>query len=115
VFGLFCFLGMFRARAQISAWTVWGCLAFAAFFFASWLYHVRLRIAVDEHGLQYRGIRRRIEVGFGEILRVSVMPTLLLRVYWVGTRKGPLFFSSNLKGHRELCDLLLDRARLASR
>lgn len=115
VFWLVCFLGMFRLRAQISPWTVWGCLTFAAFFFASWLYHVRVRIAVDEQGLHYRGLRKRIEVGFGEILRVSVVPTLLLKVYFVATRKGPVFFSSNLKGHRELCGLLLDRANLLRR
>lgn len=113
VFWAVCFLGFFRAPELVSPWTHWGCLGLSAFFFVTWLYFARLRIDVDQGGIRYRGLRSTMNVAFADVLKVSVVPTLLMqRVYLVITRKGVLLFSSHFKGHRELCALLLERAGL---
>ena len=115
--GLFwavCFVGMFQARAQVAVSTVWGCLVFALFFFGTWLHHARLRIAVGDDCVWFRGLRRDVRVGFGEILRVNVVPSLMLRLYLVVTRRGVLCFSSHVKGHRELFAILIEKAQLGT-
>ena len=114
VFWLVCFLGLFlRGHGLVSEATLWGCLAFAVFFFGLWAYHARLRIDVDGAGVRYRSLRRSVQVAFVDIVRVSVVPTVSLRVYLVTTRRGMISFTSNLKGHRELFALLVERANLA--
>ena len=116
VFWLVCFFGLWlRGHGLVSGATVWGCLAFAFFFFALWAYHSRLRIDVDGAGVRYRSLRKSVQVAFADILRVSVVPTVSLRVYLVVTRRGIISFTSNVKGHRELFALLLERANLAER
>lgn len=113
IFWMVCFAGFWRAPDLVSPWTHWGCLGLSAFFFVCWLYFARLRIDVDEQGVSYQGLSSHLQVGFADILRVSVVPTLVvLKVYLVTTRKGVMLFSSHFKGHRELCKLLLDRASL---
>jgi hypothetical protein len=112
VFWAVCFAGLFRFRAEVSPWTLWGCLAFVVFFAAMWLYNARLRIDVDDGGVSYRGLRRRLRVSFTDILRVNVIPGVAVRVYFVATRKGFMLFSSHFGGHRELCALLQERAGL---
>ena len=75
--GLFwavCFVGMFQARAQVAVSTVWGCLVFALFFFGTWLHHARLRIAVGDDCVWFRGLRRDVRVvvpGFTDAVHVA--------------------------------------------
>jgi len=115
IFWAVCFFGLaFRGHGLVSPATTWGCAAFAGFFLALWIYHSRLRIDVDGAGVRYRSVRKSMQVAFGDILRVSVVPTVSLRVYLVVTRRGLISFTSNLKGHRELFALLIERANLAS-
>ena len=115
IFWAVCFLGLeLRGHGLVSGATTWGCAAFAGFFFSLWVYHSRLRIDVDGAGVRYRSLRKSTQVAFADILRVSVVPTVSLRIYLVVTRRGLISFTSNLKGHRELFALLVERANLAA-
>lgn len=94
--------------------TVAGAAALVAFFLASAFLYGRTSITVTPEGLVAATPFRRRPVRYEEIVRVVVREGLGGRVYAVLTRRGPITFTSLFARHRELCELILERARLQS-
>lgn len=92
-----------------------GAGAFLAFFVLFTLVYVRTSITVTRDGIVAEGPFRRRPFRFEEILGVVVQDGLGGRVYAVLTRRGRVEFTSLIAGHRELFQLLLDRAALSPR
>ena len=92
--------------------SVVAALAFLAFFAASSTHYGRLAVEVDPDGVVFRSAFRRLRVTWGEILKVEVRVGLAGTLYGVLTRRGLVQFSSLLARHRELCQLMLERAGL---
>lgn len=89
--------------------------AFLLFFVAFTTLYVRTSITVTPEGIVAEGPFRRRPVRFEEILGIVVQDGLGGRVYAVLTRRGRVQFTSLLAGHRELFELLLERAALSPR
>jgi hypothetical protein len=115
LFWLAMFVGLWPLRSQVGLFTVWGCFAFVVFFALLWAYHAAMRIELDEAGITYRGLVKRLRVGFEDVVKVDVNRTLALTLYLVLTRKGLILFSSHFKAHRELLEQLVARAGLRGR
>jgi hypothetical protein len=92
-----------------------GAGAFLAFFVLFTLVYVRTSITVTRDGIVAEGPFRRRPFRFEEILGIVVPDGLGGRVYAVLTRRGRVEFTSLIAGHRELFQLLLDRAALSPR
>ncbi|HEY6098718.1 MAG TPA: hypothetical protein VIW03_04775 [Anaeromyxobacter sp.] len=91
---------------------VLGSAAFVAFFLASAFVYGKTSITVTRDGMVVATPFRRRPVRFEEILRVVVRDGLGGRVYAILTRRGPVHFTSLFARHRELFELILERARL---
>ena len=93
--------------------TVLSAAAFVAFFAAFGFVHARTWIAVTAEGVVAATPFRIVAVAFAEIERLVVQDGPTGRLYAVRTPRGPIRFTSLLAHHRELCQLIVDRAGLA--
>jgi hypothetical protein len=96
-------------RAVLSA------TAFVTFFVAFSFVYGRTSITVMPDGIVAATPFRRRPVRFEDILEIVVRDGLGGRVYAVVTRRGLVHFTSLFSRHRELFELLLDRAELKPR
>lgn len=92
-----------------------GAAAFVAFFLAFSFVYGRTWIAVLPEGIVAATPFRIRPVRFEDIVEIVVQDGLAGRVYAVFTRRGLVQFTSLFGHHRELFELLLERARLAPR
>ena len=88
-------------------------LAFLAFFIVFGAHYGRMAVVVTPECIVFCSFFRRVPVRWDEILKVEVRPGLAGTLYAVLTRRGLVQFSSLLARHREVFQLLLERARLA--
>ncbi len=93
--------------------TVLSAVAFLAFFVVAGAHYDRMAIVVTPDGVLFRSFFRRVPVRWDDILRVEVHPGLAGTLYAVATRRGLVQFTSLLARHRELFQVMLERARLA--
>jgi hypothetical protein len=92
-----------------------GATAFATFFLAFSFVYRRTWIAVTPQGIVAATPFRVRPVAFEEILEIVVQDGIAGRVYAVFTRRGLVQFTSLFARHRELFELLLERADLCRR
>ncbi len=92
-----------------------GATAFAAFFIAFSFVYGRTWIAVTPQGIVAATPFRVRPVPFEEIQEIVVQDGLAGRVYAVFTRRGLVQFTSLFARHRELFELLRERAGLQAR
>jgi hypothetical protein len=92
-----------------------GSAALVLFFAASAVVYGRTSITVTGDGIVAASAFRRRPVPWEDILQVVVRDGLGGREYAVLTRRGPVHFTSLLARHRELFELLLERAELRTR
>jgi hypothetical protein len=95
--------------------SILGAGAFVTFFLAFSFVYGRTWIAVTRDGIVAVTPFRVRPVRWEEILEVVVQDGLGGRVYAVVTRRGLVQFTSLFARHRELFELLLQRANLAPR
>src|SRR5512138_1943716 len=101
------------ARAPgIEPWVAAGAGLFSLFFAAFSVVYGRWSITVTEDGIVAATPFRRRPFRFDDILQIVVQDGLGGRVYAVVTRRGRVHFTSLFARHRELFELLLDRAGL---
>jgi hypothetical protein len=93
--------------------SVLSALAFLAFFIVFGAHYGRMAVVVTPECIVFCSFFRRVPVRWDEILKVEVRPGLAGTLYAVLTRRGLVQFSSLLARHREVFQLLLERARLA--
>jgi hypothetical protein len=108
-------IGVFLALALMNGATrqaFFSAAFFVALFTACSIFYNRLSFTVSESGLTVRTLSLQRTFSFHDILRVDVLPGLVGTSYAVRTRLGSLTFSSLLAGHRRLCELIVQRARL---
>jgi hypothetical protein len=89
--------------------------AFSLFFVAFTVVYGKTSITVTSDGIVAATPLRRVRVRFDEILQIVVRDGVGGRVYSVLTRQGPVHFTSLFSRHRELFELLLERADLRTR
>jgi hypothetical protein len=89
-----------------------GSAAFVAFFATSAVAYGRTAIRVTPDGIVASTPFRRRPVRWEDVLRVVVRDGVGGRVYSILTRRGPIHFTSLFARHRELCQLVLERAGL---
>ncbi|BDG06175.1 hypothetical protein [Anaeromyxobacter oryzae] len=95
--------------------TVLGAAGFVAFFLAFSFVYGRTWIAVLPEGIVAATPFRIRPVRFEDIVEIVVQDGLAGRVYAVFTRRGTVQFTSLFAHHRELFELLLERAQLTPR
>lgn len=88
-------------------------LAFLAFFVVFSAHYDRMAIVVTPDFIVFCSFFRRVPVRWDDVLKVEVRPSLAGTLYAVLTRRGLVQFSSLLARHREVFQLLLERAGLA--
>lgn len=91
---------------------VYGAAAFVLFFAAFSVVYGGTSITVTSEGIVAATPFRRRPVRFEEIRQIVVRDGLGGRVYSVLTRRGPVHFTSLFSRHRELFEVLLERAGL---
>ena len=94
---------------------VLGSAALVLFFAASAVVYGRTSITVTGEGIVAASALRRRPIAWDEILQIVVRDGLGGREYAVLTRGGAVRFTSLIARHRELFELLLDRAALRTR
>ncbi len=94
---------------------VLGSAALVVFFSASAVVYGRTWIAVTGEGIVASSALRRRPIAWDDILEVVVRDGLGGREYAVLTRRGPVHFTSLIARHRELFEVLLERAGLRTR
>jgi hypothetical protein len=92
-----------------------GAAAFVLFFAAFSVVYGKTSITVTADGIVAATPFHRERVCFDDILQIVVRDGLGGRVYSVLTRRGPVHFTSLFSRHRELFELLLERAGLTPR
>jgi hypothetical protein len=92
-----------------------GAAAFVLFFAAFSVVYGRTSITVTADGIVAATPFRRERVRFDDILQIVVRDGVGGRVYSVLTPRGPVHFTSLFSRHRELFELLLERAGLSPR
>jgi hypothetical protein len=92
-----------------------GAAGFVLFFAAFTVVYGKTWIAVTGDGIVAATPFRRVRVRFEDILQIVVRDGVGGRVYSVLTRRGPVHFTSLFARHRELFELLLERADLRPR
>ncbi len=100
-----------RADARLVA----GSAALVLFFAASALVYGRTSITVTREGIVAASAFRRRPIPWDDILRAAVRDGLGGREYALVTRRGPVRFTSLIARHRELFEVLLERAQLRAR
>jgi hypothetical protein len=86
--------------------------ALVAFFVASAIIYGRTFITVTPEGIVAATPFKTRPVRYDDILRVVVRDGVGGRVYALLTRRGPIHFTSMFSRHRELAELILERAAL---
>ncbi len=94
---------------------IFGAIAFVVFFVAFTIFYGRTSITVTGEGIVAETPFRRRQARFEDILEIVVQDGLGGRVYAVSTRRGLVHFTSLFARHRELFELLLERADLTPR
>lgn len=89
-----------------------GAAAFVVFFAVFSVVYGKTSITVTADGIVAATPFRCQRVGFDDILQIVVREGIGGRVYSVLTRRGAVHFTSLFARHRELFELLLERARL---
>ncbi len=89
-----------------------GAAALVLFFAASAVVYARTSIAVTGDGIVASTAFRRRPIPWDDILRIVVRDGLGGREYALVTRRGPVHFTSLIARHRELFELLRERAGL---
>jgi hypothetical protein len=98
------------------AGAILGAAAFCAFFAAFNFVYQRTSITVTPEGIvASTPLRGQRPVPFRDILEIVVQDGLVGRVYAIVTRRGAVQFTSLFARHRELFDLLRERAELVPR
>ncbi len=97
---------------EVTPRTLLSATAFLVFFVLFSAYYDRLAITVTGDGIVVSRMWRRFAVRFEEILRIEVRVGVAGTIYQVLTRRGLVHFSSLFARHRELFDLLRDKAGL---
>jgi hypothetical protein len=92
-----------------------GSAALLVFFAASAIVYGRTSITVTGDGIVAASAFRRRPVAWNEIQQVVVRDVLGGREYALVTRRGPVHFTSLIARHRELFELVLERAGLRAR
>jgi hypothetical protein len=91
------------------------CAGLVLFFAASAVIYGRKSITVTGEGIVAASAFRRRPVAWEDILQVVVRDGLGGREYAVVTRRGAVHFTSLIARHRELFELLRERAGLRAR
>ena len=84
---------------------------FVILFVASVYYYLRVAVLVDKEGITYRGMVREVRLRFDDIQRLAVLPGLIT-LYTVHAGRQTFSFSSFFQRHKELVELLRERAAL---
>lgn len=92
-----------------------GSAGLVLFFAASAVAYGRKWIAVTAEGIVASSAFRRLQIAWDDILQVVVRDGLGGREYAVLTRRGPVHFTSLIARHRELFELVRERAGLRTR
>ncbi len=107
---------MLWLREPIPTHTYISVLFFIILFGAVLAFYSGLTITADRYGVTYRGLLSFESYPYESILKVDVRPGLSgLVTYDVITRRGLLQFSSFIRGHQALRDLIVSRAGLEGR
>jgi hypothetical protein len=89
-----------------------GSAALVLFFAASTIVYERKSITVTGDGIVAASAFRRLPIAWEDILHAMVRDGPGGREYALVTRRGPVHFTSLIARHRELFELLVDRAHL---
>jgi hypothetical protein len=108
-------LGVLLVSPDAEAHAILGAAAFVAFFASFTFVYLRTSITVTGDGIVSATPFHRRPVRFQDILEIVVQDGLGGRVYGVLTRAGPVQFTSMFARHRELFELLRERAELEPR
>lgn len=101
------------AREGIGPGAIAAAAGFCAFFAFFSIVYARSSITVTRDGIVATStLRRGPAIPFDEVLQVVVRDGLGGRVYQVLTRRGTVLFTSLFARHRELFELIVDRAAL---
>ena len=84
---------------------------FVILFVGSVFYYVRTAILVDMEGITYRGMLREVRLRFDQIQRLAVLPGLIT-LYTVHAGRHTFSFSSFFQRHKDLVELLREKAAL---
>lgn len=107
--GVLVYLLQFK---QVPAKTMLSAIFFVLFFVWSVLYYVRTLIVVDSKGVTYRGLLTTRRFSFSDIRKLDVLPGPVT-VYAVRIPRTQVHFTSFFRQHRDLMQLLVERAGLA--
>jgi hypothetical protein len=108
-------LGVLLRLPGADARLVAGAAALVLFFAASAVVYGRTSITVTRDGIVAANALGRRPIPWDDILRAAVRDGLGGREYALVTRRGPVRFTSLIARHRELFELLVDRAQLHAR
>ncbi len=108
-------LGLLLALPRVDARLVAGAAALVLFFAASAVVYGRTSITVTRDGIVAASAFRRRPIPWDDILRAAVHDGLGGREYALVTRRGSVRFTSLIARHRELFELLVERAQLRTR
>jgi hypothetical protein len=97
---------------QVQPRVLLGAAGFLAFFAVFSAYYGRLGVTVKPEGIVVSRFFGAVPVRYEEIVRIEVRQGFAGTLYQVRTRRGPIQFTSVLARHRELFDLLRQRAGL---
>jgi hypothetical protein len=97
---------------QVQPRVLLGAAGFLAFFAVFSAYYGRLGVTVKPEGIVVSRFFGAVPVRYEEIVRIEVQQGFAGTLYQVRTRRGPVQFTSVLARHRELFDLLRQRAGL---
>jgi hypothetical protein len=95
--------------------TLLSASGFLVFFLVFSAHYGRMAITVTGEGIVVSRVFGSLPVPFEDIVGIEVHRSLAGTVYEVLTRRGLVHFTSLLARHRELFDLLLERAQLQRR
>lgn len=97
---------------QVPWKTLVAMLLFIAFFVFWFLWYTTEAVTLGPFGITHRRLGRVRYLEYDEILRVHVLPGIPVKIYAVIARSGSIVISGFLAGHRELFELLVQRAGL---
>jgi hypothetical protein len=92
--------------------TMLSAVFFVLFFGVSLTYYARTRIIIDAVGMTYRGLLKTQHLRFADIRNLDVLPGVIT-IYAVRGNPGLVHFTSFFSDHRDLMELLVERAGLA--
>jgi hypothetical protein len=93
----------------------WVSLVFFLLLFgAATAYYFSLRVVVDEAGLTYLGLGRRVRLGWDDIVRLEIDDRLGLWGYRVHSRTHTVTITRAIRDYRHLMQLIVERANLVA-